>query len=293
MFDIAFAADDAYLPHAATLVRSLLTSNAPSDVLPHLLHPPEVPVASRQRLRRMVEDAGSRIEFHEILHDSVRGLPSMGRISQVMWYRLLLPEILPDTARVLYLDCDTLVLDSVRPLWEIDLGDSEVAAVGNVFPPDLLHRTEELGLTEHGYFNSGVLLMNLDAWRSSSCAGRIASLARDHPELIIFPDQDALNIVLAATRTPLHPRWNCQNSFFGYPWAREVLGADAVDEALKNPAIVHFEGPEAVKPWHYRAPHPYQQAYLSFRAQTPWPSVRLEGEPFRARLRRSLRAVRR
>lgn len=289
MIDVAFAADEKYAPHAATLLSSLLTSNDPEMLRAHFLHPPELSIHVIDRLRGMVESSGASIEFHAISARTVRGLPSMGRISRVMWYRLLLPELLPAIKRVLYLDCDVLVLDRIAPLWDLDLDSCQVAAVSNVFPADLLDRPEQLGLPPHGYFNSGVLLMDLDAWRAKGCAQAIAVLAREHPERLIFPDQDALNIVLGDSRLALHPRWNAQNSVFYSSWAADVLGATAVAEARADPAIVHFEGPAHAKPWHPESPHPYRQAYLDHRAHTPWPKIRSESNPARWWLLPSMR----
>ena len=65
-----------------------------------------------------------------------------------MWYRIFLPELLPDVDRVLYLDVDTLAVDSLEPLWATDLGDAPGGAVTNVFMQDRdsRPRPEALGL---------------------------------------------------------------------------------------------------------------------------------------------------
>jgi UDP-glucose/galactose:(glucosyl)LPS alpha-1,2-glucosyl/galactosyltransferase len=289
VIDVAAAADEAYAPHAATLFHSLLVGNDPASVRVHLLHPPEFSARTIRRIDAMVEGMGASAEFHRIDGAAVQGLPSAGRISRVMWYRLLLPDLLPHAERVLYLDCDTLVLDQLAPLWEMDISDSALAAVSNVFPMDLRRRPEQLGIEQHSYFNSGVLLMNLEVWRGRSYGEQIGRLARDQAERLIFPDQDALNLVLGSQRINLHPRWNAQNSVFYFPWAVEVFGEQMVAEARTDPAIVHFEGPAYAKPWHYGSTHPYQQRYLEHRAQTPWPRVRLEGTPLAERFRRLIR----
>jgi lipopolysaccharide biosynthesis glycosyltransferase len=286
--EIAVATDERYVPHAATLLRSLTSTHAPEQIRAHILHPPSLRRQTINRLAAMVAGCGGSIEFHAIRPSAVRGMPTMGRIPRVMWYRLLLPELLCDRGRVVYLDCDTLVTDDLTALWELDMRGCCVAAVTNLLPPDLRHRPAQLGLTEASYFNSGVLLVDLEGWRASGCAEQIARLARERPNSLIFPDQDALNIVLAGSRLMLHPRWNCQNSIMYYTWAADVLGAEAVAQARANPAIVHFEGPAFAKPWDAGSTHPYRSAYLEHRAGTPWPSVRSESDSLRVRLRRSL-----
>ena len=290
MIDVALATDNAYLPHAATVIRSLLASNDPRGVTAHILHPPEVGADAIRRLGQMVSRNGGAARFYEIGGSEVQGLPSMGRISHVMWYRLLLPQLLSAIERALYVDCDTLIVDDISPLWALDLQENPVAAVTNVFPRDLAHRPRELGLSEDQYFNSGVLLMDLDVWRRTRCSESIARVARDHPGRLVFPDQDALNLVLASRRLPLEPRWNAQNAIFYFPWATDTFGSGAVAQARRNPAVVHFEGPAQAKPWHLGSNHPYRRTYLEYRRQTPWPRVRFEGGSLPRRLGRRLLA---
>lgn len=286
--EIAIATDERYVPHAATLLRSLTSTHAPERIRAHMLHPSSLRRQTINRLAAMVSRCGGSIEFHAIRPSAVRGLPTMGRIPRVMWYRLLLPELLGNRERVVYLDCDTLVTDDLTTLWELDMRGCCVGAVTNLLPHDLRDRPAQLGLTEASYFNSGVLLIDLESWRSNGCAEQMARLAREQSKSLMFPDQDALNIVLAGSRLMLHPRWNCQNSIMYYAWAADVLGAEAVAQAREDPAIVHFEGPAYAKPWDGGSTHPYRSTYLEHRAGTPWPSVRSENDSLRVRLRRSL-----
>ena len=71
--------------------------------------------------------------FHELDADLVRDLGTFPEITETMWYRIYLPELLPDVARVLYLDGDIIAMDTLEPLWATALGDHLVGAVTNVF----------------------------------------------------------------------------------------------------------------------------------------------------------------
>jgi lipopolysaccharide biosynthesis glycosyltransferase len=287
-FDVACAADEAYAPHAAAMLHSLIAANPPGAVRAHFLHPPGFPARAANELGAMVRGLGAAISVYEIREELSHGLPSMGRISEVMWYRLALPELLPGIERVLYLDCDVLVLGSLAPLWRLDLGGCAIGAVTNVFPPNLLHRPGDLGLGPADYFNSGVLLMDLDRWRTEDWAARVLARARSEPRRMVFPDQDALNLELHRSRLPLHPRWNCQNSILFFRTGEQLLGAVPTAEARAHPAILHFEGPDWAKPWHYLSRHPSRDMYFDYRAHTPWPEVQLEGRTLKNRVRRAL-----
>lgn len=226
----------------------------------------------------MVAGAGASLSFHCLDEERVVGLPRWEYISVEMWFRVFLGELLPDLDRILYVDADTIVMDSLAPLAELELGDAYVAAVRNLFMPEHADRPARLGIPPgQVYFNSGVLLLNLDAIRRDDCQRDLLELARSGDERLVFPDQDALNLVLGPRMRELHPRWNAMNSVLVFPWARETFSGEAIEVARVNPAIRHYEGPGMSKPWHFLYGFPHREAYFEHRRATPWPRVRLEG----------------
>jgi lipopolysaccharide biosynthesis glycosyltransferase len=284
---VACAADEAYVGHAAAMLDSLFVSNPGADIHVHFLHPPDFRADDLARLERFVRANGAQLASWAIADQMVAGLPTMDRVPKVMWYRIFLPDLLGDVERVLYLDADTLVIDDVTRLHTQPLDDAYVAAVANVLEPQFADRAQRLGLPPtQPYFNSGVLLFHLEAMRRDGCTAQIVDYARTQP--LLWPDQDALNVVLGSRCVMLHPRWNCMNSLYLYPDAREVFEPGAVDEACGRPAVVHFEGPDLAKPWHYLSKHPYRAAYLRHRAATPWPDVEIEGRTLRNLMLRPL-----
>lgn len=290
---VACAADAAYAPHSAAMLHSVLAHRGESQVRVHYLHGPEFPARSARLIRQMVDDGGGDITFYEIADERIAGLPEMAFVTSAMWYRIFLPELLPDVDRVLYLDVDTIVVDSLEPLWQIDLAESHVAAVTNVFyMRNHAQRALQLGIEPTDYFNSGVVMMNLDLMRRHSSTRALFDYAVEHANELAWPDQDTLNVVLGRDRVPLHPRWNCMNSVLLFPWAADEFGADAVEEARDHPGIRHFEGPTINKPWHYGCESPMREIYFEHRRRTPWPRPRIEGRTPRNVLRRLGRALR-
>jgi lipopolysaccharide biosynthesis glycosyltransferase len=253
----------------------------------HLLHGPDLPAACRHDLQAFVARTGGTLVRHEIPDEDVAGLPRMGRIPPVMWYRVFLPDLLPGLDRILYLDADTLVVADPTELWDTELDSALIAAVDNVLEPEFADHPRDIGLDPgQRYFNSGVLLFNLAAMRDEDCTRRIVEHARGTP--LLWPDQDALNVVLGARRVVLHPRWNCMNSMMLLPYARDVFPSEVLDAARRDPGIVHFEGPELAKPWHHLSKHPYRSAYMAHRAATPWPDIEIEGRTLVNRVLRPL-----
>ena len=291
LMHVACAADANYAPHCAAMLVSLLARHAGASICVHYLHPADLAAPVRAGIERVVTERGARIRCHAFGDAEVAGLPSWPGLRPVMWYRVLLAERLPELDRVLYIDADAIVLDDLRPLWDVALGGAWLAAVTNVTPKAFAGHARALGLPDDdAYFNSGVMLLNLARMRAEAAARRLVELGR--AQALRFWDQDALNMLFHDGRIALDPRWNCTNGVFLVPEARARFGAAAVEAAHRRPAIVHFEGPGPGKPWHYLSKHPYQAHYLRCRQQTPWPLVELEGRTWRNRVLRLLPTTR-
>jgi lipopolysaccharide biosynthesis glycosyltransferase len=271
--DVACAAEgEEYVAHSAAMLHSLLAGHREHDVNVHYLHGPDISALHEERLAGMVEREGGTISFLRVPDSDIEGLPTKGFTRKATWYRIFLPELLPDVDRVLYLDSDLIVVDSVTPLWELDLTGYWLGAVTNVFQPNHLHRPAQLGLAgPEVYFNAGVLLMNLAEMRRDGRTKALLDYGVSHADRLEWRDQDALNVVLGERRLALHPRWNCMNSFFLFRRNARVLGRRALRQALRDPAIRHFEGPDMLKPWHPSCEQELRELYAEHRSGTPWP----------------------
>lgn len=277
ILNISCGAEGSYVAHSAAMLHSVIAANRDDEVHIHYLHGPELSPAWQEGLTRMVVTAGAALSFLEVPDAWCEGLPTEGFTRKATWYRIFLPQLLPEVDRVLYLDADAIVIESIRSLWELDLSRHYLAAVTNVFEPHFAHRPESLGLAgPEVYFNAGVLLMNLALMRRDDSTQALLAYAARARKLL-WRDQDALNVVLGHRRLPLHPRWNCMNSVMLFPWSAEVFGADAVHDARARPAIRHFEGPGVNKPWQYLCTLDDRELYFRHRRQTPWPKARIEG----------------
>jgi lipopolysaccharide biosynthesis glycosyltransferase len=283
---IGCAVEGDYVAHSAAMLHSVVGNCDGYEVRIHYLHGPELPPGTSGPLTELIEGLGAQISFLDIPDSLCVDLPTEGFTRKATWYRTFVPELLPELDRILFLDADLLALDSLGPLWEIDVSDHYLAAVTNVFQPDHLFRAAQLGIDHpQDYFNAGVMLMNLELMRRDGCTAALREYGAEHAGDLMFRDQDALNVVLGGRRRELHPRWNCMNAVLFFPWSAYVFGAAAVEEARRDPAIRHFEGPGINKPWHYGSWSPQRELYFEHRRRTPWPEVEIEGVPsLRSRL---------
>lgn len=169
-----------------------------------------------------------------------------------------------DAERVLYLDGDMVIVGSVAPLLEMSLDGAVLAAVqipGSLSP-------QRLGYDpSYGYFNSGVMVINLVRWREVQAERILVQAAHDLAPKLNDPDQDVLNYCFHDQVIRLDYIWNAISPFF-----RKIsvlaLSSSEMKRTVRNVRIVHFNGPG--KPWHYLCFHPYAKTYLACVEKTAW-----------------------
>ena len=183
------------------------------------------------------------------------------------WTRLWVAEFFPaEVDRVLYLDGDTVVLGDISSLWNVDLCG---ALLGTVDIPGSQRGVAHLELrAEDGYFNAGVLLIDLKQWRETRAVDTVLDYVNTYPERMTRDvDQEVLNACFHARRKRLNYEWNVVWTFFQeqspLPLAREEI------EAIRRAArIIHFNSHP--KPWSYLCHHPRRTEYEKYLRMTEW-----------------------
>lgn len=257
--EVVCGCDEKFLPHAATMICSLLEHNQVATI--HFLHD-NIPAHKLEMLREFVNSYGSILVDYAINDARIATLKVNGHASTANYFRLLIPELLPPTiSKVLYLDCDLIVRKSLAPLWNIDISAYAIGAVANSY--SLID--SNLGLPrDKKYFNSGVMLINVSRWRDEQIHLQVIDFIRQNPERIRYWDQDGLNVVLMDAWLELAPEWNVMNMQLVSPYLRERF----VD-IIQDPAIMHFAGSGQL-PWQSTVQHPFKREYIAYRNRTPW-----------------------
>jgi lipopolysaccharide biosynthesis glycosyltransferase len=265
---VAFGVDAKFAAPLGVALASLSSQHASHEVAVTILHD-GLPPADIERIERTV--AGQfAIGWHSVKDQDLAGVFHAAGQSNATSYRLLLPRVLP-VERVIYLDCDVVIADSLRDLWEADLEGQLVGAVRDAGAPfaagPLGTNWRELEIDpDVPMFNAGVLVIPLDAWRAQEVAERTMSVLRASTPR--WGEQDALNVVLQGQWAGLAPRWNVQTADAtggGLSWA---LWPREVSHALEFPGIVHYT--EGDKPWHANSAHPLRDYWLDALEQSAW-----------------------
>lgn len=265
------------MPHFATCAASIAASRGSESIRFLMLQGPALSSAAVADLRDFVRDLGMELEALPVPEKMLASLPPTLLFSPLVWYRTLLPELLPDHDRVLALDADTLVMQSLSPLYGRDFDGALLAAVGQPATGNE-DRLRGIGIKPDApYFNAGVMLMNLEGMRAEDVGRQAMRLGHEQFQQFMFAEQDALNVLLAGRWDRLAPKWNALSYLWLLPHDADGTYTDLELSAARwSPAIVHFEGFQTVKPWYYRSVHPLRHLYRDFRRETPWPLERLE-----------------
>lgn len=280
---VVFTIDKNYAQHCAVALASLFFNNASEDFYIHIItdEPDASAIVKLKRFLSSYSDCHHSIIA--ISHSAIRDAPVTHHISLATYFRLFIPETLPtELDRVLFIDSDIIIRHNIRSLWEIDLDGcthaGSIAAGMDDYP-------SELGLPPNTlYFNAGMLLINLKAWRGLNLFERGCKLLKEEPERLKWWDQDVLNILLYDSWKAIDLTWNAQPFIFDGTLNSESSHYERYQrfnylKALNNPSIVHFVGGGSSKPWHYYCQHPFKQDYLAYRKITPWKNEKLVGEP--------------
>ena len=256
---LLLAADAKYGAYAGITIASVLRANPVAKFQVHLFSN-GVRGRDLRKLRGVVARGGSRLILYE-LAARLRANPHLvvrRHLNQTAYARLMLGELLPASVRrVLYLDCDVICTGDIVELWRLS---DAVPVAGAVIDRAGEGWKRLLGLpAEAPYFNSGVLLINLDGWRSRDLGREILDWIAANPDSITLADQDAINAVLWEAITPLPDRWNLQVGDTSGPLPAE---------RLRDARLLHYTGPN--KPWQHRFRGLGADIFLAAKRASPW-----------------------
>ena len=231
--NIVYVSNDNYAQHLGVSLCSLYDSNADEERLEVFILDTGITQVSRGKLKEIARSFGRILTFIELKDLEKRfaagasggqGRGSAGdaaitldtgRFDVSTMGRLFAADLLPaGVRRVLYLDCDTVVLKPLRRLWETKLSLPGAAGTGSVMAavqePTIYEEVKQyLDLGEKDpYFNAGVLLIDLKQWRKEDLTRKVLSYYAVIAEQSLFNDQDALNGLLKGRIRTLSPRWN-------------------------------------------------------------------------------------
>ena len=280
--DIVLACDNNFAPYCATTIASVADHNIGTCFY---LLTDNLSNENAVKLKSMTENMGSSLQI--IYVDSglfgdfpMPSSPGLSHISLATYFRLFIPLLLPlSVEKLIYLDCDIIVRHSIAKLYDIDIEDY---LLGAVYHNDKLSVNngafKRLHIpVEQGYFNAGVLLINLKKWREEHIYEKSIEFLRNNSESIVNHDQDVLNVVCGKQTKMLSYTWNTMNYFFmeNFRLSQDrVLKIYQKEEHtnVTDPVIIHFAS--RPKPWERLCIHPFVSEFDQYLRLTPYKRIK-------------------
>ena len=289
IYHVTCNTDDNYLQHCCAMLCSLFENNKEMTFHVHLLTH-SLAADGKSFLNSLCQRYGYKINVYDVDEMKLEGVKFRKNrpLTKAAYYRILLPEILAeDIERVLYLDCDIMVLGSVKELYEIDLSEYALAACQDACPYTDLHR-RQLGLDmKDRAFCSGLMMINLKYWRKKNSEEKLLEYSKRDRDVVYLHDQDSLNYVFKNQWYVLPYKWGVAPLSIAI--IDKVQKSFDIEEYVFNPKIIHYASP--MKPW-FDVWTPQRKPYLDYLKMSDFPDVRFVHVKYNSRIKAWINNIR-
>ncbi len=271
--DVVCNIDDNYTKFCGVMLTSLFENNRDEDITVHVLGR-ALASGTREVLTDLVERKNKgKIAFYHVENMAFPLPETNAHISVATYYRLFMASLLPESLhKVLYLDCDLLVVGSLKEYWNTDITRYAVGVVEDMWAYDH-DRGKRLGYpSEYSSFNAGVMLINLDYWRAIEFEKKAVGFIEEKFDVISDADQDVLNGLFYNQKLFVPFRYNLQDGFYRRKRHIRKETEEVLNNELKHPVIIHFTNRR--KPWKSDCIHPLKKEYFRYLDMTVWKGER-------------------
>ena len=281
---IAFGISKNFTYPVGVLITSILENNKDMIIDFHIFVDDIITDAEKNRFKKLVELYKTCITIYYLNNRDFIGLND-AEFTIAAYYRFVIPYQLKDiTDKFLYLDADMAAINSFRPFLEIDFRNKIACVVEDFKFSAAPNYKPILSKNNDGYFNSGMMYINLKAWMNYEVSEKCLKILREVNEnpaskekygyAFMCFDQDALNIVLKGHLIHLMPKFN-------YLCNISLKRNAHLHDVPKETIIIHYHGFN--KPWHEWCFHPLARYFRKYKAISPWRDVPLDTSPTKYR----------
>ncbi len=259
--NIVITVDDNYIRPALIMLESLFEHNR-SGIHIYLLHS-NVCDDNLKRLAAHVGRLGGEFTGIRVPADLFEGATVTKYFTKEMYYRLLIPQMLPNEERALYLDPDIIIFRSIEEFYRTEFGDSMMIAVpdflGDSYYPE---RKKNLGLdSSYKYINSGVLLFNIPLMNRNFRLNDMFRFMGECGLTLEFPDQDLINVYFKDSIRYASREYNFTTEYVGIgDFLKYLFSPQYRRSEGEQVVIAHYMG--KCKPW---KPSYYYKYYGKYR----------------------------
>lgn len=276
---VAYSADDNYAKYLGISMISLFQTNKVFNEIVIFVLDCGIGDINKEKLMTIASDYNRNIQFLSMKEYMDKLELNMGsrKISIASYARLFLSSVIPKHCnKVIYLDCDTIILDELTKLWNLELKDYMLAGVRDTVDKYFLRK---IGLnTDDYYVNAGIILINLDKWRATNIQQKFIDFIEEYKGNVPHHDQGTINAVCNKKILIASPVCNVTSNIYSFSaktirriyFMNSFYSQEELDEAKKNPVIIHYTTGLVGRPWEDKCTHPRREDYIKAALESPW-----------------------
>ena len=263
---IVTSCSNEYVPYLSVCLQSLRENSNAKHNYDIIILESNITRENKNILQTQLMSKNISIRFMHInpavFHADIEKNCKNKHFSKETFYRILLPMLIPNYKKILYIDVDIIILSDIFQLYKTDLGINTIGAcrdammngwikADNTMKNHLIYELEVKNVKD--YFQAGVMLIDCNKFREDNCEEKLITLVKTTN--METADQCILNKYFYKKVSLLDLSWNYENECTTHKRTKWVNLMDQdirllYLEARKNPRIIHFVGPE--KPWFYK-----------------------------------------
>lgn len=253
---ICLASDRNYVQHLSVTMASILKNKAPEDAIRFYILENTFTESDRLTLGQLRSIADFEIEYVQVQDKILEIFPISKKdlVTIESYFRLFIPELIPQEDRIIYLDCDIVVRHSLAELYVINPGNNYVLGVR-----DIDSRGNSKRMKVKRYINAGVMVMNSKKMRKDGIYEKFIEFILNNKEQILWHDQDVIAGVLQGYTGYISPVWNGQIG---------RLPVNMTFSRLHDAHILHYIGER--KPWLPYKDSTFTEEYFKYLRLTPF-----------------------
>ncbi len=264
MLNILVCTDNNYIVPLAALLNSLAETANHNKLTIHWFAL-EVSKPNIKKISILSNRLGYEIKVYNFLGSEISSkFYTSGRITSAAYLRLYLADQIKNVSKVLYLDCDMIAVGNINGLWSYHSDEKVAAVVKDAKKINLSHLGK---LAPENYFNSGMMLINADLWKTNKIQKRLFELLNQKIHFR-FHDQDLLNLALENNVSFIDHKWNLipsrENKNLIKVYA--IILRLGLGKFFRLSGIIHYAALK--KPWHYLSSHPLKFLWWKHLRQT-------------------------
>lgn len=283
--NIVYSCDDNYAQHTGVSIISLLENNKHFDEINIYIVDNDIKNENKIKLNDIANRYKRKISYIDFKkYKEKLKLNMEWDISISSYARLFLTSMLPKSIeRVLYFDCDSVIIKSLDELWNENIDNYYIAAVEDTVS-NSIKKSVGIDKTER-YINAGMLLMNLKKMRENNIEKKFLEFIDKYNGNVIHHDQGVINGVLYKNIKIISPKFNLMTIYYTmsrdeiieyYGISGEFYSQNEIDEAINNVVYIHYTPGFTTRPWVKGCKHPKKYIYLKYLYKTPWSGIKLE-----------------